>query len=241
MAETNDNPAFAEVNNSLRKAWAQKITVNNPVAAVRDIAPLLARLRSAAHVAVFGPALAGHQHCNAVMWDANTFTGHDVAFEAAELICNVLESCLMPLPQHEINRIAINSAMRRLQHLDRFPPSASPTAESFISADKPGATTLYAEIALVQCSSAEVVLRFDQKTGRLLCVQVPIGCSVTSLVNFLQSKINEFISELERFDCIQTNFPYKNTMRTLILSSIASLTVLIQQDLDCMKLFCEKS
>lgn len=240
MTENIDNPYLTELTQKLRVDWAKKLTVKNPVAAVRDVEPLAVRVKSAAHVLAFGPLLAGHKTCNALMWDANAFSSHDAAFEAAALIYDVLAACMERLPQDVIDSIAIQSAMRRQRLLDRYPAEVSAVAESFISEEKHSAITLFAKVALVQGSSADVALRFDPKTGRLLCVLVPIACTLTALVTFLKSQIDEFMVELSRVDFMSTQLPYKNTLQTLILSSIASLTALISEDIDCLKQFCEQ-
>lgn len=239
MAETNDNPAFAEVNNSLRKAWSQKITVNNPVAAARDIAPLLVRLRSAAHVAVFGPALAGHQHCNAVMWDANTFTGHQVAFEAAELIYDVLERCVSALNAHEVALVNVSDALRRSRHYENNPRPAVAAPENFTSLDNQTLVTSNTEVTLVRGGSDKLLLRFDPRTGRLLCVVVPFGMRFEQLDAEINKRKTELMEQLHQFDSCQLgNLPYTEAMRSLIFSSLADLASLLLSDAACLQQFC---
>lgn len=237
--QNNDNPAFAEVNNSLRKAWAQKIKVNNPVAAVRDIAPLLVRLRSAAHVAVLGPALAGHQNCNAVMWDANTFTGHQVAFEAAELIYDVLERCMSALSQHEVNLVNISDALRRSRHYENNPRPVAATPEVFANSENLSLATSNTEVTLVHGGSDKLLLRFDPRTGRLLCVVVPFGMRFEQLDAEINKRKTELVEQLHQFDSCQLgNLPYTETMRSLILSSLADLASLLLSDTACLQQFC---
>ncbi len=206
---------------------------------MRDIAPLLVRLRSASHVAVFGPALAGHQHCNAVMWDANTFNGHDVAFEAAELIFDVLERCMSALSRHEVDLVSISDALRRSRHYENYPRPAAAAPQVFASSENLSLVTSDTEITLVRGGSDELLLRFDPRTGRLLCVVVPFGMGFEQLNAEINKRKAELMEHLHQFDSCQLGgFLYMETMRSLILSSLADLASLLLNDTACLQQFC---
>lgn len=226
-----DKPAFAEVNSALRVSWAQKCTVTNPVVASRDIAPFLTRLRSAAHIAAFGPMLAGHQHNNAVMWDANTFSGHDIAFEAAELIFDVLSTCLTRLSDTQHELLATKTASRRsyfYENSDRPVPSSS---EAFISEHDTRLNFTRSGTVVKQGTGPDIVFRFDPRTGRLLALLVPITSSVNEVRQAVQQSIAKFSAQAAAFDVSHlTTLPYAETIKALIHSSLADLNELAMQD-----------
>ena len=110
---TDKSPFVSEFSSKLRESWSLPIEVTHPIQRLREVSPFHVRLKSAVQVITQGPMLAGHSYCNAVMWDAVAFNGHDVAAEAAHLLADTLLMFYSHLRDEEKARLDIYSLCRK--------------------------------------------------------------------------------------------------------------------------------
>jgi hypothetical protein len=179
---TDKSPFVSEFSSKLRESWSLPIDVTHPVQRLREISPFHVRLKSAVQVITQGPMLAGHGHCRAVMWDATTFNGHEVAAEAANLLADTILMAYSHLRDEEKARLDIYSFCRKAHFEEHNGKPLTVVASDFLGAFPHGELLNNSGAVIYDCATEDVRFYVCTTTKALLGIAVPFSCTMDDFV-----------------------------------------------------------
>ena len=189
--KTSKSPFVSKFSSKLRESWSLPIKVTHPVQRARDIAPFDVRLKSAVQVVTQGPMLAGHSHCRTLMWDADSFNGHDVAAEAANLIMDTLLMAYANLNEEQKLRLNLYSFSRKLSFEESNGKPLVVIANDFLDAFPHGEKLEHSRAVIYDCSSNYVHFYFCTTTKALLAIAVPHSCTMDEFHVQAKARLSE--------------------------------------------------
>lgn len=203
--KTSKSPFVSKFSSKLRESWALPINVTHPVQRARDTAPFDVRLKSAVQVITQGPMLAGHSHCRTVMWDADSFNGHDVAAEAASLLMDTVSMAYANLNDEQKSRLNLNSFCRKVSFEEANGQPIVVIANDFLDAFPHGEKLAHSGAVIYDCGSDYAHFYLCTTTKALLAIAVPHNCTMDEFDVQAKARLNEDQHNLLKQDYLQVS------------------------------------